>query len=212
MRSSAPIDAPPPGGFSLAEIPVPMVYATYRIIRDCNEDFAALFGFERRDLIDRSFSRLYPQLADFIRTGEMWSSHLAGSRVYYDERIMAGPGGKRFWCRVHGRSRYDSDPFAAALYCFEPMARPVSDALMSLTGRQRQILALVAQGKTNGEIAHEIGLSRRTVEAHRLRLSRSLGVRNGAGLVAWFSAALASPDDGKSDKAQDGGVNRTLHG
>lgn len=190
MRSRAASEtALPPSGFTLAEIPVPMVYATYRIIRDCNEEFAALFGFERRDLVDRSFSRLYPKLADFIRTGEMWGSNLSGGRVYYDERIMVGAGGQRFWCRVNGRSRFEADPFAGALYCFEPMARPVTDALMALTDRQRQILALVAQGKTNAAIAAEIGLSRRTVEAHRLRLARLLGVRNAAEMVAWFSTA-----------------------
>ena len=173
--------------FTLAEMPVPMVYATHRIIRDCNAEFATLFGFERNELIDQSFSRLYPEIADFVRTGEMWRSHLLGGQVYYDERIMVGGGGQRFWCCVNGRSRNQADPFAEALYCFEPMSRPVSHAVMTLTGRQRQVLTLVAQGKTNAAIAAELGLSRRTAEAHRLRLIRAVGVRNSAELVAWFS-------------------------
>lgn len=162
-----------------------MVFATHRIIRDCNGEFATLFGFMREELIDQSFSRLYPALADFVRTGQMWRSHLLGGQVYYDERIMEGADGHRFWCRVNGRSRQGQDPFAEAIYCFEPMNRPVTDA--SLTGRQRQILTLVAQGKTNAVIAEEIDLSKRTVEAHRLRLMRQLGVRNTAELIAWFS-------------------------
>ncbi|HTN60644.1 MAG TPA: PAS and helix-turn-helix domain-containing protein [Devosia sp.] len=174
--------------FSLAELPVPMVYATHRIIRACNMEFAALFGFVPTDLVDQSFSRLYPKIADFVRTGEMWRSHLPGGQVYYDERIMVGAAGRRFWCRVNGRSRNQTDPFAEALYCFEPMSRPVTDTALPLTDRQRQILTLVAQGKTNAAIASEIGLSRRTVEAHRLRLTRAVGVRNSAELVAWFSA------------------------
>ena len=116
----------------------------------------------------------------------MWRHHLPGGAVYYDERIMAGAGGKRFWCRVNGRSRDAGDPFAAALYCFEPMSRKVTETTLKLTGRQRQILTLVAQGKTNSAIAEEVGLSRRTVEAHRLRLARSVGVANSAELVAWF--------------------------
>lgn len=179
--------------FALDEIPVPMVFATYRIIRNCNAEFAALFGFVPADLIDQSFSKLYPELADFIRTGQMWQHHLSGGRVYYDERIMAGAGGQRFWCRVNGRSRHGTDPFAEALYCFEPMNRPVIET--NITGRQRQILTLVAQGKTNAVIADEIGLSKRTVEAHRLRLMRLIGVRNTAELIAWFAAAYrqASP-------------------
>ena len=183
--------------FQLSDIPVPMVYAAHRIIRDCNDEFAALFGFARRDLIDQSFSRLYPEIADFVRTGEMWRSHLPGGQVYYDERIMAGAGGQRFWCRVNGRSRIEADPFGEALYCFEPMSRPVSEASMTLTGRQRQVLTLVAQGKTNAAIAAELGLSKRTVEAHRLRLTRGAGVRNSAELVAWFSS-LAESAAGRS--------------
>jgi transposase-like protein len=35
-------------------------------------------------------------------------------------------------------------------------------------------------------VADETGLSRRTLEAHRLRLSTSVGARNGAELLAWF--------------------------
>lgn len=172
--------------FTLAEIPVPMVFATHRIIRDCNEAFAALFGYGREELVDTSFSRLYPAVADFVLTGRMWRHHLPGGAVYYDERIMAGADGKSFWCRVNGRSQDTADPFAAALYCFEPMSRPVTETTLRLTGRQRQILTLVAQGKTNAAIATEVGISRRTVEAHRLRLARSAGVANSAELVAWF--------------------------
>jgi DNA-binding CsgD family transcriptional regulator len=172
--------------FALADIPVPMVFAAHRIIRDCNAEFAALFGYGPGELIDASFSRLYPAVADFIRTGDMWRHHLPGGAVYFDERIMAGAGGRRFWCRVNGRSQDRSDPFAAALYCFEPMNRPVTETTLKLTGRQRQILTLVAQGKTNAAIAVELGLSRRTVEAHRLRLARSIGVANSAELVSWF--------------------------
>ncbi|WP_235919454.1 helix-turn-helix transcriptional regulator [Aureimonas psammosilenae] len=174
--------------FSLAELPVPLVFATYRIIRDCNAEFAALFGFERAELIDTSFSRLYPQLDDFVRTGEMWRSHLPGGQVFQDERIMRGSMGRQFWAKVNGRSRRAADPFAEAIYCFEPLNRPVNGATQRLTGRQRQILALVAQGLTNAEIGLAIGLSQRTVEAHRLRLSRAVGVRNATELVAWFLA------------------------
>jgi PAS domain S-box-containing protein len=178
--------------FTLADIPVPMVFAAHRIIRDCNAEFAALFGYGREELIDASFSRLYPAVADFVRTGNMWRHHLPGGAVYYDERIMAGADGRRFWCRVNGRSQDRGDPFAGALYCFEPMSRPVTETTLKLTGRQRQILTLVAQGKTNADIARELDLSRRTVEAHRLRLARSVGVANSAELVAWFLAQPAA--------------------
>lgn len=172
--------------FALTEIPVPMVYATHRIIRDCNEEFARLFGYSRSELIDESFARLYPKHADFVRAGRMWKAHLSGENVYNDERIMTASNGRRFWCRVDGRSRHPSDPFAQALYCFQPIARPVAKERLSLTDRQRQIIALVAQGKTNKIIADELSLSARTVESHRARLMKATGLRNGAELAARF--------------------------
>ena len=48
----------------------------------------------------------------------------------------------------------------------------------ALTPRQRQILHFVLQGMTNGEIAGHLGLSRRTVEVHRLNLMHRLNAHN----------------------------------
>ncbi|NTJ44305.1 PAS domain S-box protein [Agrobacterium larrymoorei] len=174
--------------FSLADLPVPMVFATHRIIRDCNEEFLALFGYAREELVNKSFARLYPKHDDFIRTGLMWSAHLPEGRVYYDERIMTNGSGHSFWCQVHGRSRNLADPFAEALYCFQPIARSVSGERLQLTDRQRQILALVAQGKTNAVIAEELALSVRTVESHRARVMKAAGIKNAAELIARFNS------------------------
>ncbi len=174
--------------FWLTDLPVPMVYATHRIIRDCNFEFAEEFGYERDELIDQSFSRLYPKIRDFVRTGEMWRTNFAGGHVYHDERIMRRRDGSSFWCRVRGRSRNQADPFAEALYCFEPMNRAVAGNASLISDRQKQVLTLVSQGKTNVQIAEEIGLSKRTIEAHRARLMRAYGLRNSAELIAWFSS------------------------
>lgn len=173
--------------FELSDMPVPMAFATHRIIRDCNVAFADLFERQRDEIIDRSFARLYPRVSDFVRIGEMWVVHMSGGRRYYDERIMKTAGGRRFWCAVNGRSRTPENPFAEAIYCFQPMVRPVEDNHSVLTDRRRQILTLVAQGKTNAEIADEVALSKRTVEAHRARLMRQIGVRNAAELITWFA-------------------------
>lgn len=175
--------------FGLADMPVPMVYAAHRIIRDCNDEFAALFASTREEIVDRSFARLYPEIEGFIKRGELWGANFAGRRVYEDERLMARANGERFWCRVQGRSlAAGDDPFEHAIYSFEPIARPANPDGVVLTERQRQILALVALGKTSAEVAREIGLSRRTVEAHRARLMKAMRLKNGAELMSWFSS------------------------
>ena len=49
---------------------------------------------------------------------------------------------------------------------------------MALTPREREVLALLCERRTNAEIAERLFLSRRTVEDHVARLLGKLGVAN----------------------------------
>ena len=67
-------------------------------------------------------------------------------------------------------------------------------ALAQLSSRERQVLVGIAQGRTNREIALELGISHRTVETHRESLMRKLGVRTVAGLTRLaLEAGLIGP-------------------
>jgi DNA-binding NarL/FixJ family response regulator len=48
----------------------------------------------------------------------------------------------------------------------------------ALTARERDVIHPVAEGKSNKFIAIELGISMRTVEAHRARIFYKMGVRN----------------------------------
>jgi DNA-binding NarL/FixJ family response regulator len=66
--------------------------------------------------------------------------------------------------------------------------------LAQLSTRERQVLVGIAQGRTNREIALELGISHRTVETHRESLMRKLGVRTVAGLTRLaLEAGLIGP-------------------
>jgi DNA-binding NarL/FixJ family response regulator len=52
-----------------------------------------------------------------------------------------------------------------------------------ITPRQREILQLIAEGKTSKEIAIKLGLSFKTVETHRAQLMERLDIHDIAGLV-----------------------------
>jgi len=54
-----------------------------------------------------------------------------------------------------------------------------------LTPREREVLQLIAEGNTNRVIARQLGLSAKTVEAHRTRIMTKLGVHNTAGLTRY---------------------------
>jgi DNA-binding NarL/FixJ family response regulator len=53
----------------------------------------------------------------------------------------------------------------------------------SLSSRERQIIQLIAEGKTNKEVADKLGISVRTAENHRARIMRKLQLRSLSDLV-----------------------------
>jgi two-component system response regulator NreC len=57
------------------------------------------------------------------------------------------------------------------------------DDLTRLTGREREILQLIAEGRTNSEIATTLSLSLNTVETHRKQIMKKLDLHKTAELV-----------------------------
>jgi DNA-binding NarL/FixJ family response regulator len=53
----------------------------------------------------------------------------------------------------------------------------------ALTGRERTVLRLVAEGHTNRQVGEYLKLSPKTIEKHRASLMRKLGITNVMGLV-----------------------------
>ncbi len=67
-----------------------------------------------------------------------------------------------------------------------PGAPPSSGAAKAvLTAREREVLALLAEGLANKEVARKLGISVRTAETHREHLSRKLGIAPIAGLTKY---------------------------
>jgi DNA-binding NarL/FixJ family response regulator len=59
------------------------------------------------------------------------------------------------------------------------------DPFSILSGREREVLHLIAEGLSAKEIASDLGISTKTVEAHRTSLMRKLGVRKATELVRY---------------------------
>src|SRR2546423_1515364 len=65
-----------------------------------------------------------------------------------------------------------------------------------LTARQREVLKLVAAGKSTKEIAFLLNLSVKTVETHRAQIMERLGIRDLAGLVRYALRTGLVPPEG----------------
>ena len=60
-----------------------------------------------------------------------------------------------------------------------------SSSREELTPRQREILQLIAEGRSKQEIAQTLGVSVKTVETHRDQMMERLGIHDVAGLVRY---------------------------
>jgi two-component system, NarL family, response regulator NreC len=88
---------------------------------------------------------------------------------------------------VQAGGRYVSPPVSdlvLAAYLEKTQSGSV-DPYDALTAREREILRLVVEGRTNAEIAAQLAISPRTVETHRTHLMRKLGLRTPTDLVRY---------------------------
>jgi DNA-binding NarL/FixJ family response regulator len=84
---------------------------------------------------------------------------------------------------VEGR-RYVSSTIAAGLADGE-VAGDHPAGLRDLSPREREVLQLLAEGKSMKEVGAVLDISRRTVEFHKYRIMQLLGVKSGAELVQY---------------------------
>lgn len=72
----------------------------------------------------------------------------------------------------------------------------MSNQEIALSSRERQIVDLVVEGRTNKQIAEELYLSENTIKTHMSRIFRKVGVNGRSQLAAWSlrSKALVSAE------------------
>lgn len=118
-------------------------------------------------------------------SGYVLASVRAGAHGYL--RKDSAPAELREAVRhVHAGNAFFSPPVArqlAAAIRDGAEAAPPARAVEQLTAREREVLAGIARGLANKEIASELGISTRTVEAHRDSIAKKLGIRSAAALT-----------------------------
>jgi DNA-binding NarL/FixJ family response regulator len=75
-----------------------------------------------------------------------------------------------------------------------------AERLDILTGRESEILDLVARGRRNKSIARELGLSEHTVKLHVHHIFGKLGVRNRTSATHWYFSRVAEAPRGTASQ------------
>jgi DNA-binding CsgD family transcriptional regulator len=78
--------------------------------------------------------------------------------------------------------RLDSEPLRAAIAAIAPKVRP--GAGEELTGREREVLKLLALGRSNGQIGDQLFISVKTASVHVSHILAKLGARTRGEAVA----------------------------
>jgi PAS domain S-box-containing protein len=162
--------------------PVGMCISLNRVIQSSNDALSTMFCYGAGELDGKSFLILYPTMDEFLRTGDRIIPIMNARGRYSDERIMRRANGELFWCHVSGRALDPREPLGAGVWTFEDLSekRPVT---AELTPREREIAALLVEGKTSKIIARETDLSPRTVEMHRAKLMKKFAAATSSELV-----------------------------
>ena len=168
------------------DAPVGQAIARNRVICDCNRAFAEIFRGTMEDLVGTTFERLYPTESHFEDTGKRIGLVLAKHHSFNDHRVMRRLDGELFWVNVSGFTYTPDTPHRETIWAFTDLSttRKVNSELRgSMTPRERDIAALLIEGKTGKEVGQALGISFRTVDIYKTRLLRKYGVASTPELV-----------------------------
>jgi DNA-binding NarL/FixJ family response regulator len=104
-------------------------------------------------------------LTMFEDDDSVFASLRAGARGYLLKGSRRGDTLRAIAAVANGEAIF-SPSVARRMMGFVHAARPAAAAFPDLTDREREVLSLIAQGRSNGQIAERLGLSLKTVRNH----------------------------------------------
>jgi DNA-binding NarL/FixJ family response regulator len=156
------------------------IEATRRITADPQTSSVRVLVLTTFDVDEYVFAALRAGASGFLLKDVTPEELLTAIRVVAGGEALLAPAA----------TRHLVDAFVSGPSLGHPDARLVG----ALTGREREVLRLVAQGLSNAEIAGRLVVSPATAKTHVSRILAKLGLRDRAQLViAAYEAGLISP-------------------
>lgn len=179
------------------------------VVRDGSHVVAAV-DFHRPDLVlldlslpGRSGLEIAAELRTRFPATRVLIVTMHAERIYADEALRAGASGYVLkLARAEELRHAIAEALAGRQYVtplltehtsssaarIEPRGMPDAVGVDALTERQREVLRLIARGRTTQEIAEALAVSPKAVEFHRVRIRKVLGLSSTAALVRYAVA------------------------
>jgi DNA-binding NarL/FixJ family response regulator len=156
------------------------IEATRRITADPRTSGVKVLVLTTFDVDEYVFAALRAGASGFLLKDATPEELLAAIRVVAAGEALLAPAATR-----HLVDAFVSRP---------SLGRPDAQLVEALTGREREVLRLVAQGLSNAEIAGRLVVSPATAKTHVSRILAKLGLRDRAQLViAAYESGLIAP-------------------
>jgi DNA-binding NarL/FixJ family response regulator len=122
-------------------------------------------------------------LTSFIEEAKVTAALEAGATGYLLKDAEADEVADAIRAAHAGEVRLD--PQVARLLAERLRARPAAEEPEPLTDREREVLALVAHGRSNKEIAVDLGITERTARTHVSNILGKLGLASRTQAALW---------------------------
>jgi len=141
-------------------------------------------------------------LTSFSEDDKVFPAIKAGAKGYLLKDVPAEDLGRAIRSLARGEFLLDGGVANKVLEEFRSSARPDESSLADLTPREIEVLALVARGRANKEIARDLGISIKTVKTHVGNILSKLHMadRTQAAVYAVRQGLLTTGDDLESPK------------
>ncbi len=148
----------------------------------------------------RQIKKLFPQVKVLVLTVHSTEEYIfqilrAGASGYVVKQAAVSELVQAIQAVYRGDSFLSSSISRRVVEEYGRRAEAMEDKYETLTDREREVLQLVAEGRTNREIAQRLHVTVKTVEAHRAHVTDKLGLHSTAELTKYaLRKGMVGPD------------------